>query len=143
MKVGITKRGYPDFTRAVNRFEKHVIREVKRIVSETAEMMAAQMKALAPVSAIDGGNLKRSVDVKYHKKGLTAVITVGAEYAIYVEFGTGIYAEDGNGRKTPWIYYDNKLNRWVFTRGMHAQPFFRPAYEKAMHHFEREMNRLG
>ena len=82
MKIGITDRGYPGFEKAVSRFERNTIREVKRIVAETAEMMVSQMKALSPVSAIDGGNLRRSINVKYEKGGLRAIITVGAEYAV-------------------------------------------------------------
>lgn len=142
MKVGITGRGHKDFERAVSRFQRKKIREVKRIVAETAEMMASQMRALAPVSTIDGGNLRRSIEVRYEKRGLRAVITVGAHYAIYVEMGTGIYAEEGNGRKTPWIYFNEKTGEYVFTRGMRPQKFFRPSYERALDHFQREMNKL-
>ena len=50
-------------------------------------------------------------------------------YAPYVELGTGIYAEEGNGRKTPWVYQDDE-GRWHRTSGMHAQPYLRPAIEK-------------
>lgn len=129
--------------RAVNKFEKHVIKQVKRIVAETAEMAVAQMKSLSPTGEIDGGNLKRSIDVTYAQGGLTAIINVGAEYAWYVEYGTGIYAKEGNGRKTPWVYYSKKLKRWVWTRGMKAQPFWNPSLEVAFKHFTTEMNKLG
>jgi HK97 gp10 family phage protein len=142
MKIGITDRGYPGFEKAVSRFERNTIREVKRIVAETAEMMASQMKSLAPVSTIDGGNLRQSISVDYEKGGLRAVITVGAEYGIYIEFGVGIYAEGGDGRKTPWIYWSDKLNRFVWTRGMKAQSFYRPSIEIGMNHFKNEMNKL-
>jgi HK97 gp10 family phage protein len=142
-KVGITGFGYPGFERAIDDFEKHVINEVKRVIAETAEMIAAQAKALAPVAEIDGGNLKNSIEVRYYNRGLSAEIIVGASYALYVEYGTGIYAEEGNGRKTPWIYYSEKLGRFVWTRGMRAQPFWNPSLEKAGDHFEREMNKLG
>ncbi|MGG3662098.1 HK97-gp10 family putative phage morphogenesis protein [Bacillus gobiensis] len=143
VRVGITGYGDRGFERVISRFERHVIREIKRIVAETAEIIASQARALAPVAEIDGGNLRNSIEVKYLNGGLTAVITVTADYAIYVEFGTGIYAENGNGRQDPWVYYDEKLRRYVFTRGMHAQPFFRPGIEAGAEHFEREMRRLG
>jgi HK97 gp10 family phage protein len=129
--------------RAVNKFERHIIRQVKRIVAETAEMAVSQMKALAPVGEIDGGNLKNSINVIYTQGGLTAIITVGASYAIYVNYGTGIYAESGNGRKTPWVYYSNELKRWVFTRGIRAQPFWEPSLDIAFKHFTNEMNKIG
>ena len=47
-------------------------------------------------------------------------------YAPYLEYGTGIYAEGGKGRKTPWVYFSNKLGHFVTTSGMRAQPFIRP-----------------
>jgi HK97 gp10 family phage protein len=53
-------------------------------------------------------------------------------YAIYVEYGTGIYAENGQGRKDPWIapmVIDGEdVFRW--TQGMHPQPFLRPAWDE-------------
>lgn len=134
----ITGYGYKGFEVAVDKFEKHIIKQIKRIVSETAEMIVSQAKALAPVG---DGNLKSSIDVTYAQGGLTAIIKVGAEYGIYVEFGTGIYATEGNGRDTPWVYYNN--GRYYYTRGMKAQPFWNPSLEVAMKHFSTEMNKLG
>lgn len=57
---------------------------------------------------------------------------VGPEvlYAPYVEYGTGIYAEGGKGRQTPWVYFSDKLGHFVTTRGMRAQPFIRPTAEE-------------
>ena len=51
-------------------------------------------------------------------------------YPIYVELGTGIYAEKGNGRPTPWYWYDMKTKQWHFTRGVKPRPFLRPAVEE-------------
>lgn len=41
----------------------------------------------------------------YKDGGLTGIISVGAEYAIYVEYGTGIYATGpgGSRAKTPLV----------------------------------------
>lgn len=50
-------------------------------------------------------------------------------YPIYVELGTGIYAENHNGRPTPWYWYDMKTKQWHFTRGVKPHPFLRPAVE--------------
>jgi HK97 gp10 family phage protein len=132
--------GYGDkgFERAVAVFEQRIIREIKRIVAETAEMAASQMKALAPV---DEGALKDSISVEYEKRGLRAIIKVGAEYGIYVEYGTGIYSSKGTGRKTPWVYF--KDGRYYYTRGMTPQPYFHPSLEVAFKHFRDEMNKIG
>jgi HK97 gp10 family phage protein len=137
MSRNVISVGFKDFERTVNRFERHVIREIKRIVAETAEMAVSQMKALAPVG---DGNLKRSIDVTYAQGGLTAIIRVGASYAIYIEYGTGIYSTEGTGRQDPWVYFKN--GRYYFTRGIRPQPFWNPSVESAMRHFRDEMNRL-
>lgn len=51
------------------------------------------------------------------------------EYAIYVEMGTGLFAEKGNGRKdVPWRYQD-ETGKWWSTCGQHPKPFLRPALE--------------
>jgi hypothetical protein len=139
--------GYGDkgFERAVGIFERKVIREIKRIVAETAEMAKSQMIALAPTGKIDGGNLKGSIEVKYYKGGLAAHIKVDAFYGIWVEFGTGIYSEHPTipGRKDPWVYFSEELDQYVFTRGMEPQPYFYPSLEVAFKHFRDEMNKIG
>ena len=43
-----------------------------------------------------------------------------------MELGTGIYAEGGGGRPTPWVYQDAKGD-WNMTHGQRAQPFLKPA----------------
>ncbi len=49
-------------------------------------------------------------------------------YAPYVEYGTGVFAEGGKGRKTPWTYFTEKYG-FVTTKGMKAQPYLRPALD--------------
>ena len=58
-------------------------------------------------------------------------------YGIYVEFGTGIYAEEG-GRPTPWVYKDKNGN-WHKTRGMSPRPFIRPAITNHMEEYKKLM----
>lgn len=142
--------GYGDkgFEKAVGIFERKVIREIKRIIAETAEMAVSQMIALAPV---DSSALKQAIGVKYEKGGLRAIIQVTAAHALFVEYGTGIYSTRGDGRKTPWVYYvpggyidkNGERSFYVFTHGMEAQPFFHPSVEVAFKHFKDEMNKLG
>jgi len=57
---------------------------------------------------------------------VTATVGPTTPYAVYIEYGTGIYAENGQGRTTPWSYV-NRLGRWVTTEGNPAQPFIRPS----------------
>ena len=75
---------------------------------------------------VDTGNLRNNITHVVDENGLTAYIGTNDKYAAYVELGTGIYAEGGGGRPTPWVYQDAKGN-WHYTRGNKAQPFLKPA----------------
>ena len=48
------------------------------------------------------------------------------EYAPYVEYGTGLFAEKGGRKDVPWHYQDDK-GEWHSTSGQKPQPFMRPA----------------
>ena len=73
----------------------------------------------------DTGALRRSITSKVD--GLTGIVFTPVEYAPYVEYGTGLFAENGAGRKdVPWNYQDDK-GEWHSTRGQKPQPFMRPA----------------
>lgn len=57
---------------------------------------------------------------------------IGSDYenAIWEEFGTGIYAYNGDGRKTPWVYTDRHGKRH-FTRGKKPQRTLFNAYQSS------------
>lgn len=74
----------------------------------------------------DTGNLRYSITHVVDEDEPAVYIGTNVEYAPYVELGTGIYAEGGGGRPTPWVYQDAKGN-WHYTRGNKAQPFLKPA----------------
>ena len=70
------------------------------------------------------GALRRSItsEVKF----LEGVVYTPLEYAPYVEYGTGLFAESGGRKDVPWNYKDDEGN-WHSTSGMQPQPFMRPA----------------
>lgn len=70
------------------------------------------------------GELRRSITSKV--EGLQGVVYTPLEYAPYVEFGTGLFAEDGGRQDVPWCYQDDK-GEWHTTSGMHPRPYMRPA----------------
>lgn len=78
---------------------------------------------LAPVVT---GNLRNSITHEVITSEPSVIIGTNNEYAVYVELGTGEYAEGGGGRPTPWVYQDDKGN-WHHTNGQRAQPYLRPA----------------
>ena len=79
-------------------------------------------KKLCPV---DTGNLHNSIthtvtDVNEQ----AAYVGSNAEYAAYVELGTGVFYP--GGRQTPWVYTDAKGNTHL-THGQRAKPYIKPA----------------
>ena len=108
---------YPEVFKAINRnflpkAGVEVLKETRRII---------RSKGIT-----DQGTLSGS----YHFKVSRDQVSVGTnlEYAPYVEYGTGIYAEGGAGRKTPWTYFSEKYG-FVTTSGMKARPHLRPALD--------------
>lgn len=76
----------------------------------------------------DTGALFNSADYKIDTSDMSVTIGVNQEYAIYVELGTGVYAENGQGRQGGWLYPDSETGDMIFTLGMKPQPYLRPAY---------------
>jgi HK97 gp10 family phage protein len=77
----------------------------------------------------DTGTLRNSITSKVKKEGsnIKGIVFSPEEYAPYVEYGTGLFAEAGNGRKTGWAYEDEKTGKTIWTRGQKPQPYLRPA----------------
>ena len=75
------------------------------------------------------GALRRSITSKVELTGnsIEGIVYSPLEYAPYQEYGTGLFAENGNGRKTGWAYEDEKTGETIFTRGNRPHPFLRPA----------------
>jgi HK97 gp10 family phage protein len=75
----------------------------------------------------DTGELRRSISSKV-ENGVGEVFTP-LEYAPYVEFGTGLFAEEGGRSDVPWRYQDD-AGEWHSTSGQKPQPFMRPALDE-------------
>ena len=75
------------------------------------------------------GALRRSITSKVEvtSNAIEGIVYSPLEYAPYQEYGTGLFAENGNGRKTGWAYEDEKTGETIFTRGNRPHPFLRPA----------------
>lgn len=76
---------------------------------------------------VDQGPLRASIqhDVNFSDSEIVGTVFSSLEYAPYVHQGTGIYAVDGNGRKTPWKYEAKagKYKGWHITKGQKANQF--------------------
>ena len=75
------------------------------------------------------GELRRSIESKVENNGDEIIGTVFTplEYAPYVEYGTGLYAQSGGRKDVPWAYKDEKTGKLIWTAGQHPNPFMRPA----------------
>ena len=104
------------------------VREMTSAMQDACNLVEGAAKDKAPK---DTGALRRSIKSKVEVTGNTieGIVFTPLEYAPYVEYGTGLFAENGNGRKTPWVYMDDKGN-YHYTRGQHPQPYMRPALEE-------------
>lgn len=78
------------------------------------------------LASVDTGRGRNSISHKVDESEPAAYIGTNLDYMIYQELGTGIYAEGGGGRPTPWVYQDAQGN-WHWTKGNPAQPFLKPA----------------
>lgn len=107
-------------------------------VGDTAQLKAKLGKACALVERSakqkapkDTGELRRSItsEVREGSGEIQGVVFTPLEYAPYVEFGTGLFAESGGRKDVPWNYQDDEGN-WHRTSGQHPQPYMRPALEE-------------
>lgn len=116
-------------------------KEIKREVEKEAKVVQTQAKLLAPV---DTGNLRNNIntDVKWEGNTCVGVISADTEYAIYVEYGTGIYSSLGTGRQTPWVYTPDGGVHFYWTQGQHPQPFMNPAYENTKDKIFRDLTEM-
>lgn len=120
---------------------------IEKNMTKAVSLVHAQAKGLAPV---DYGFLKGSIhmSVKKNSNEVIGKVYTNSEYASFVEFGTGV---KGKGtypysipnlnlsyKSEPWLYYNERWNKWVCTHGQVAQPFM----YKALHLHEETIKKL-
>lgn len=99
--------------------------ELKKSLETAALLVERSAREKAPK---DTGALRRSIRSKV--EGLEGIVYTPLEYAPYIEYGTGLFAEKGNGRKdVPWNYQDDK-GKWHSTSGLKPHPFMRPSLDE-------------
>ena len=115
---------------------------VKQGTENGLKQLASEMKQIEHdiIDANIGGNgtyvrtgkLKSSITIMpiTWSNGLAeiSVVPKGCNYAIYNELGTGIYADNGNGRKDGWVYPLGN-GEFRFTMGLPPKYFVRDTRE--------------
>ena len=139
-------------------FEIELVDHSGELLQQLAETTNAALEAVglaAEAHAKEGAPVgtTRSTGIKnYHGGSLRKSLThkvVGGEvyvgtnltvtyrgrkihYPIFVEYGTGIYADGGKGRQSPWVWPD-KNGKFHYTRGMKPRHFLRNAISNPKH----------
>lgn len=98
---------------------------LKRALTKSCLVVEREAKKKAPKGV---GDLRKSIQHVVGIDGgkMVGIVFTPLEYAPYVEFGTGLFAEDGGRQDVPW-YYQDEEGEWHSTSGMKPTPFLRPA----------------
>lgn len=76
------------------------------------------------------GALRNSIQSRVENDGNpVGIVFTPLEYAPYIEYGTGLFAEEEGRQDVPWHYKDDEGN-WHSTNGMKPHPYMRPALEE-------------
>lgn len=98
--------------------------KIKSGLNDAVMIVEKDAKIKAPVGS---GELRRSISSKI--EGLEGTVFTALEYAPYIEYGTGLFAENGGRQDVPWSYKDAK-GEWHTTSGIHPHPYMRPALKE-------------
>ena len=95
--------------------------QLNQALGKACALVERSAKQKAPKGT---GELRRSITSKVENG--EGVIFTPLHYAPYIEFGTGLFAEEGGRTDVPWCYQDDE-GEWHSTSGQHPRPFMRPA----------------
>ena len=117
--MAITLEGIEDVLKSLSEMED--TQQIQTTIGKACAVIERAAKQKAPKG---NGELRRSITSKV--EGTEGTVFTPLLYAPYVEFGTGLFAEEQGRQDVPWCYKDDK-GEWHTTYGMHPQPFMRPA----------------
>lgn len=97
---------------------KELDAKIERILEAWGQQGVSYVKqVITEQSRVDTGAMRNSFSHQVDAGENTVYVGTNNEYALYHEYGTGIYADNGKGRQTPWVYQDAH-GEWHRTRGM-------------------------
>ena len=108
--------------------EKISEQNAEQALGKACALLEREAKMKAPK---DTGALRNSITskIEYDGEEVSGIVFTPLEYAPYIEYGTGLFAENGGRTEVPWSYQDDEGN-WHSTSGIHPQPFMRPAFDE-------------
>jgi HK97 gp10 family phage protein len=140
--------GLDSLMRKLDNMGGNVIGALEKAVKNTVQVAISDAQANVPT---DTGMLKQSLahgsDVKVEPDKVIGIVGTNAYYAAFVEFGTGPKGQaDHMGispqvpvtyTDQPWVFYSEKFDSYVTTKGQAAHPFLYPAAKTSEPVFER------
>ena len=86
-------------------FSKIVLDKIQETGEQFLEEVGGEVEAQTKRNTkVDTGRTKNSWEHKVDEYKLEAEVGSRYQNALWEEFGTGIYALNGDGRKTKWVY---------------------------------------
>jgi phage gpG-like protein len=106
-----------------------VLAEMQRQIDGALEAIGNQAVSHAKQNITQAGRIDTGAminSITHQVEDDICYVGTNNEYAIYHEYGTGVYAEGGKGRKTPWMFQDHD-GEWHWTRGIKPIHFLKNA----------------
>lgn len=132
------------FQRSINKVAKKIatIADLhNKMVYETTERLLSTILKNAE-GIVETGVMLDSIHSQYVETGNGLLVgqIIGADYIIYIEYGTGSKGADSASPNTPegwkwngkdgWVYYDDLLGEFRTTHGQEPRPFIRTSVEE-------------
>lgn len=129
-----------DFSRSVDRAMEAIDRQLMRNMQKACDVILNESTENLQSLKHQSGALRASKFSEVKKEGNEIVGYVGysSEYAPYVHEGTGIFAKNGDGRKEPWVYQDDRTGNFYTTSGQKPKEFL----SKAMESKRQDVNKI-
>ncbi len=124
--------------------------EIQARINKALDEVGGIIKAAAKenVTSKGTGHLRDSIAKQTIGTGDKTVVQIGSplDYAVYQEFGTGEFAENGAGRKGGWVYRAPN-GKFYHTDGSKPKKFLRKAFrdnkQTVIDHLKQELGGIG
>ena len=119
-------------------YSKQVIDAIDRGILNALEEVSGELEGrVKDNTREDTGKTKASWSHRVDEHKFEAYVGSNYQNAIWEEFGTGIYAQNGNGRKdVPWTYQDEQ-GKWHRTKGKKPRRALQRAFNSMKNRIER------
>ena len=123
-------------------FSKIVLQKIQETGETFLEEVGGEVEAQTKRNTkVDTGKTKGSWEHVVNAEKME--VQIGSRYknALWEELGTGIYALNGDGRKTPWVYKNPKDGKFYTTVGKKPRRALYNAYNSKKNLIIREARR--